>query len=275
MQYDTLNKLGIKLDRASGHISYSKVFIPPRLNFNLMLIRHGETYGNCGQCDAHAKIDQYLVKSGKKNKEHRIFQGNVDSEINQLTHLGKTQALNAAIEIENTLLAEGWLPDIIYHSPLTRAKETGLPYVLRNHFSDRYVVHDGIKEMSFGAWDNRRICDLSSSDPCHLFYLDQNALVKSSGINGDGIYQTAENFCEVIIRAYEVLLQIEKDHAGKNVMFFSHSMFGAACCIVLGHGQKIESGNYLAFDGKRKDGTSYILPFATPLYINKCINQQV
>jgi hypothetical protein len=46
-------------------------------------------------------------------------------------------------------------------------------------------------------------------------------------------------------------------------------MFGAACLMLLGRGQKIENGNYLAFDGKKKDGSYYTLPHATPVYLNE------
>lgn len=269
MQYDILNKLGIGLDDVTGHLYYKQNFKPLPLSYELIFIRHGETYGNCGQSNAEGQIDHTLVALGKKNKDNRIFQGNTDTEINQLTTLGRKQADDLANQLENTLLASGFIPDIILYSPLKRAKETGYPFVKRNNFYDRYIEYEGIKEMSFGSWENRRICDLSPDNPCHLFYSDQNALVKESGINATGQYQIAENFCELLIRTFQVLYEIEKEYPEKRIILFSHSMFGAACSILFGHGQMIESGNYLAFDGKRTNGKSYAIPHTTPFYLNK------
>jgi broad specificity phosphatase PhoE len=136
----------------------------------------------------------------------------------------------------------------------------------RNYkFAARCILDERIKEMSFGAWDNRRVCDIKSDDACHLFYRNQHALVKQSGRNGNNLPQPSENFCEVLLRAHEVLMDLNKSHAGKKIVMFSHSMFGAACCILLGKGQTFENGNYLAFDGKRSDGTSYTINHATPI----------
>ena len=56
-------------------------------------------------------------------------------------------------------------------------------------------------------------------------------------------------------------------YAKKKILIFSHSMWGAACCILLGHGKKVEHGNYLAFDGKHKNGTPYSLVHATPFLL--------
>lgn len=265
-----LDDIGIQLDIKSGHIFYKKNYKPLSINFDLVFVRHGETYGNCGQSTQAGKIDYQLVEAGVKDHQKRIFQGNVDSEINQLTKFGKEQAKKVSIELEQEFITKGWIPDIIFYSPLSRAKETGLPFVEKNSFEDRYICLPGITEMTFGAWDNRRVRDIDPKDSCHLFYLNQNTVVKNAGINGDGKEHPAENFCEVLIRAYTVLQKIEKECAGKKIIMFSHSMFGAACCILLGLGKKIENGEYLAFDGKRKDGSYYTLPNAKPLLLSKC-----
>lgn len=266
--YRKLSQLGVVLNNHSGHLSYVTNYKPMELNFDLVFVRHGETYGNCGQTTSDAKIDFSLVKSNKKDPQLRIFQGNVDTAINQLTEYGKKQALEVAKQLEDELLKNGWEPDIIFHSPLSRAKDTGTPFVERNKFADRYIQLDDIREMSFGSWDNRRVCDMKSDDQCHSFYKEQNALVKNPGINANGKLQNSENFCEVLIRAYNILQYLNKHYNGKKIIMFSHSMFGAACCILLGKGQQYENGNHLAFDGKRKDGESYIMPNATPCYLS-------
>jgi hypothetical protein len=52
------------------------------------------------------------------------------------------------------------------------------------------------------------------------------------------------------------------------LMVIADSLLQRACCIVLGRGQKIESGEYLAFDGKRSDGNYYTMPHAEPFLLN-------
>lgn len=267
LQENNLEKLGIIVESGTGHLRYASHFTPLKLSCSLIFVRHGETYGNCGQSLNNATIDKKMVKIGVKNHGYRIYQGNVDEEINQLTTLGQQQAEEVALKIEKNFFHQGWEPDAILHSPLSRAKETGIPLIKRNNLWARFHVNNKIREMSFGAWDNRRICDIPPDDSCHLFYKDQNSLVKKSGVNGNNVYQEGENFCEVIVRANQALQEINHLYTRKRVILFSHSMFGAACLILLGKAQKIECDDYLAFDGKRNDGTHYAMPHAQPFIL--------
>ncbi len=262
-----IGDLGMNVDE-SGHLSYSDKFQAVKMNCDLVIVRHGETFGNCGQVLPTGQIDQDLVLKNEKNKHHRIYQGNVDTEINQLTIEGERQAKEAAKKLKENFLQKGWIPDIILVSPLKRAIKTAEPFIQDNKFNDKqYIIYDGIKEMSFGLWDNKRLCDFSEDDECHLFYREQNVLVKGSGSNTDKIAQEAECFCDVLLRAHRVLVDLNSQYAGKKILIFTHSMFGAACCILLGRGQMIENGDYLAFDGHKKDGSCYTLPHATPIHL--------
>lgn len=264
--------LGIRLDIETGHLFYQENFKPPHFNFDLIFVRHGETYGNAGQSDRHGNIHLERAKANIKCADKCIYQGDVDTEINKLNSTGTAQALQAAKLLTDNFLDQGWIPDVIFTSPLSRAKNTADPFIQRHRLENKYFIHEGIKEMSFGAWDNRRLCDLPKDHVCHLFYLNQHALVKESGENANHMPQEAENFCEVLLRAYSVLKEIHENHAGKKVLMFSHSMFGAACCILLGKGQLIENGAYLAFDGKRSNGESYTMPHATPFVLNEGVS---
>lgn len=259
-----LKSLGIILNEQSGQLYYANDYQPISYHFELIFIRHGETYGNCGQSTANGTLDHRLISMNIKDGSKRIFQGDVDSDINQLTDKGKQQSLQLAITLKTQLLDKGWVPDLIFYSPLTRAKETGLPFINQNNLEKKYIVHEGIKELSFGEWDNRRICDMDPSYPCHKFYLEQNALIKQAGVNGNGVYQSAENFCDVLVRAHSVLQEFEAKHSEKKLLLFSHSMFGAACCVLTGLAQQVENQPHLAFDGKRKNGTSYTIPHVSP-----------
>ena len=89
---DQLSRIGIELDAESGHLYYTRDFVPLKLEFELVFVRHGETYGNCGQSTAAGRIDLELVRKGVKISENRIYQGNVDSQINQLTQYVREQA---------------------------------------------------------------------------------------------------------------------------------------------------------------------------------------
>jgi len=269
---EKLSALGIRLDIESGHLFYRPAeFKPLSLNFELIFVRHGETYGNCGQSLANGDIDHESVTAGVKDKNKRIYQGDVDTEINQLTNDGRQQALAVAEELNDNFLDKGWEPDVVLVSPLSRAKDTAAPFIRQNFLEHQCIIDESIKEMSFGVWDNRRVCDLPPDDPCHLFYREQHGLVKGGGI---GEHSKAENFGEVLLRAYQSLMHLNKKYAGKRIIMFSHSMFGAACCILLGKGQTIENGSYLAFDGKREDGTYYTVPNAKPMALNFDVREE-
>ncbi len=116
-----LMALGIALEPKTGHLFYANNFKPMELEFELVFVRHGETYGNCGQSTTTGEVDYSLVTSEKEGHEKRIYQGNY-TEINQLTELGKQQALKAAEKLENQLLKNDWEPDVIFHSPLSKQK---------------------------------------------------------------------------------------------------------------------------------------------------------
>jgi broad specificity phosphatase PhoE len=263
-----LKRFSMTLDHETGHLFYDTDFTPLKISSEVVIVRHGETYGNCGQSTKTGDIHHELVRQYQKDKNNRIFQGNIDKEVNQLTQIGKQQAYDVALKLESTLLAQNWIPDIIFHSPLRRAEETGLPFIKRNGLAQRYYMHHLITEMSFGAWENRRISDMHRNHFCHSLYLDQNALAKETGMNVYQIYQNAECFAEVLLRAIEFFCELEKSHSHKKILLFSHSMFGAACCILFGNGQKVDNGQYLAFDGKRDDNTDYTIPFARPIMLN-------
>lgn len=266
---EMLKNLGILIEERTGHLFYGDEFRPLELKFDLVFVRHGKTYGNCGQSNEKGEIDFDLARLNIENSNNRIFQGYVDTSINQLTSEGIKQAEGAAKKLEEDFLRNGWIPDIVFTSPLNRAIDTAKPFIENNQFHDRCMVLEELREMAFGDWDNRRVCDFLADDDCHLFYREQHALIKSKSS------PHAENFCEVMMRAYKALLDINEKHAGKKIIMFSHSMFGAACCILLGKGQKIENGDYLAFDGKREDGTYYTMPNAVPFHLTDGLNLQL
>lgn len=151
------SSLGIDVDVASGHIRTSSDFEAkrPRLCFDLVYCRHGKTGGNT---------------------EPRVYQGFVDEPMNALNDVGKGQAQVAAERMRDLQIKV----DLIIMSPLARAKSTGQAFVdLCPDLVEKVEVWDDTAEMHFGEWDNKMVKDMDDADVCHLFYLDQNALVKS------------------------------------------------------------------------------------------------
>lgn len=58
--------------------------------------------------------------------------------------------------MDHQVQLNGWLPDLIVYSPLTRAKMTGEAFAKR-HPEIQTVVVRGVTEMAFGEWDDVRV----------------------------------------------------------------------------------------------------------------------
>jgi len=246
---------GCILDVGSGTLTYAADFAPPELCFDLLYCRHGKTTGNT---------------------EPRVYQGFVDEPENALNEVGLAQAEEAAERLE----ALGVAPDLVVLSPLSRASETGMAWVRRHPEAAGLVeTWDETAEMRFGAWDNVKVKDLPADSICHLFYLAQNALVRSAAPYtrpADGAAFESESFVQLLTRMGAVLdklearmapLAAERAAAGKPpplVLMYGHSMAGAALGVLTGNGKRVDGEGYLGFDGK------YILPNATPVYLHRC-----
>lgn len=240
-----LRELGFVLNFDTCHLCYAPDFKPIELDYDLCYVRHGKTEGNT---------------------EPRIFQGFCDYWENQLNETGKQQAKDAAAKMEQTL--DTFKPDLILCSPLGRAIETGEAF-FRNHPEIPCRVHYGAREQQFGCWDNMQLRYMSDEDICHLFYLDQNVLVKAPAphINGNNEVFEAECFVDLILRSAQFLKSLNDEPevkaakaAGRRakVLIYGHSMAGASISMLLGHGKKFTDDGALGFDGK------YIMPNATP-----------
>lgn len=129
--------------------------------------------------------------------------------------------------------------------------------------------------MRFGDWDNAMVKDMPYDSICHLFYLKQNAVVKSSNVYvspTDPLAKeyTAENFLEVLTRMRAVLASLETrvkdlppraDGKPPVVLLYGHSMAGAALSVLTGNGKQVHGQDFLGFDGE------YIMPNATPVQL--------
>jgi broad specificity phosphatase PhoE len=248
---EKLKRIGLKLELSTGRIFYEKKFTPLKLKANLIFVRHGETYGNRGLVYKNSEINF----NAQSNTTNRIFQGNVDTSCNQLTMKGRYQSRATAAAIKVFCKRNHIIPDIIYYSPLGRAKATCEPFA--NLFTNTPSIPFLLaKEMDFGYFENRRICDLSSDNPFHSFYLQQNSLIKFSGIGNDGYFHEGESFCDLLLRIIGLIQFINKKHENENVVLFSHSMVWSALLILLGKGVTLDESHYLCFDANQLPNAS-------------------
>ena len=242
-------RCGLALDVARGVVSYAPGFRAPELDFELWYCRHGKTTGNT---------------------EPRVYQGYVDEPSNALNEVGLQQAQDAADKLE----ALGLDPDLVVLSPLARAADTGRAFLARKPSfpQDRVLTWESAAEMRFGDWDNMMVKDMPTESICHLFYLAQNAVVKSAGRYVDpasGGAVPGENFVECLARMAGVLKSVQgalaalpSTHGPKPVaLLYGHSMAGAALSILTGNGKTVDGESFLGFDGK------YIMPNATPVQL--------
>jgi len=254
------NKLGLNLDVAGGQISYKDGPASARfgggpgggkLSYDLMYVRHGKTTGNT---------------------EPRVYQGYVDEPSNALNEIGLAQAEEAADKLEALHLS----PDLVVLSPLSRASETGKAYLKRRpELAAVTETWDSSHEMAFGDWDNAMVKDLPDDHIAHLFYLAQNAVVKTSAAYPGKPDAPIENFVDTLVRMKQVLLDCEARIVASAVsrkanglppplvLMYGHSMAGAAIGVLTGCGKVVDGETYLGFDGK------YILPNATPVLLHE------
>jgi broad specificity phosphatase PhoE len=237
--------LGLVLDVDAGTIAYGPTFEKPSLPFELWYCRHGKTGGNT---------------------EPRVYQGYVDEPFNALNEIGCGQAVEAADKMAKL----GVEPDLVVLSPLSRAADTGMAFCDRVK-GIQVEKWESAAEMRFGGWDNKRVKDMPKDSICHLFYLTQNTVVKSSEeyVNpSTGAKVAGENFVEVLTRTAGLIaelreksLKFAKRPDGKKnfVIVYGHSMAGAALSILTGNGKQVDGQAFLGFDGK------YIMPNATPV----------
>lgn len=238
-----LNELGFSLNWETGRLRYASNFSPLTTNIEIVYIRHGQTIGNV---------------------EPRIYQGQVDYPENQLNENGIQNAEDSAALLENEV-ANGWKPDIVLVSPLQRCRDTANVF-LQKHPEYKNQICDELKEIAFGDWDNVPVVNIGKDNMAHLFYLTQNAVVKSEKPHVKKMNSCEriepESFIDLIFRIAAYLKKLNKDallfHKGQKeneklkVVIFGHSMAGAAVRILTGNGEFDEDG--LGFDGK------FILP---------------
>jgi broad specificity phosphatase PhoE len=247
---NTLNEIGLKLTLENKLVVSEPSKVPENIK-DYILSRYNKFEGK-EESELTAEMPVYLG---------RIYQGAVDNTLNQLTMIGDDQAKKLVLSATqfSVLLNAKLLPGVVFHSGRTRAKYTGCPFFedLNRRLGKRselsYVVQPDFDEQNFGDGDNRRVIDIGEDNPMHLFYLDQNVLVKTP---------EGESFLDMLLRVHRGLQGVSSSYQNKTICIVAHSMSGAAAGILTGNAVvNDEDDNYICFDGVNpKTGEKYLFP---------------
>lgn len=156
----------------------------------------------------------YLVRHGQTNMnvEHRL-QGTTDTPLNEK---GKQQARN----LHEKLMQENLSFDVVYCSPLQRARLTGELATGMN--SEEFVLEPRIAEMNMGDLERHTYKELGP-DFMASFFEDPSTFVPT----GNG-----ETFLQLIERVGGFLEEIKEDPPGERALAVSH---GAAIRAMLAY----------------------------------------
>lgn len=165
-----------------------------RKETTLFLIRHGETDWNVNQRYL-GKTDVSLSETGKK-QIHQLYQ--------QWQHL---------------------LIDVVYTSPLKRARETTAILCPENKIP--VVAHDGLRELDFGDWEGLTAEQIAIQFPHKLadWKIDSYTHMTPSGESMHAVQDRVTQTYQEATTAYQ----------GKTIAFIGHGgSFSILLCFLLG-----------------------------------------
>lgn len=144
----------------------------------------------------------YLIRHGEteSNREGR-WQGQQDGV---LTYEGREQAQRLALAMPEV--------DALYSSPLGRARDTAVILATANGWVVETV--DAVKEIGFGAWENRTREEIQAVDPAGLEAIDGGRDVRRGG--------TGETFDEVQARMSNAVEKLALRHPNQSIGIVSH-----------------------------------------------------
>jgi len=147
----------------------------------LLLLRHGQT----------------------EHSAQRRYSGRGDLS---LTELGKRQAAAAAARLDSTKGVAA-----VVSSPLLRARQTAQPVAVA--LDVPLIVHDGLIETDFGAWEGLTFAEASARDPeLHTRWLTDTSVAAPGGESMDAVHR----------RVRRVRDQLIAEHGAATVIVVSH-----------------------------------------------------
>lgn len=170
----------------------------------LFFIRHGHGFHQL----AHEMVDKGLAKSPKE-----ALGVDIPNHLVPLTPLGRFQAAQTSINLNVLNVMKQFLPDCVYSSQLTRARQTAETMFPKNIVK----IDPRLNEKEFGPAHLMSRDELREYFPLHL---ERYTL--------DGKYFAAkapggENYVGLYLRVHSILDTLRRDWAGKCVVIICHS----------------------------------------------------
>jgi alpha-ribazole phosphatase len=91
-------------------------------------------------------------------------------------------------------------PDIIYSSPLTRARQTA--EIISNHFNKSFIISDDLKEIDFGDWEGCSFSELESSNKTdYKKYLNNpGSFTPKNGESINSLIGRSQKFIDILLK---------------------------------------------------------------------------
>ncbi len=161
--------------------------------------------GNGDELRSHLKKSKnkyFMVRHGEAKSNVEGFLDGDGNKDNHLTDNGKKQVVEVAKEIKEKNI------DVIFHSPLLRAKETALIIKDELGFSGDFKEDKRLSEVKGGMLQNKTIKDYEG-------YF-KNFLERFTKENGE------ETYSDIKKRLGEFIYELEEKFEGKNILVVSH-----------------------------------------------------
>lgn len=172
----------------------------------------------------------YVIRHGQTEwNVLKKMQGSIDIPLNQK---GIDQAYETKKRVDNINI------DIIYCSPLVRAKQTA--EIINEKRNIKVVYDERLKERNYGEFEGTQKTSFNYND----FWAYRKNLD----------WQKAENVQEFFNRIYNLLDEISKKHANQNVLIVSHAgVMKAVECYFNGIMHDEDIGPYLPENSSIKE----------------------
>ncbi len=188
---EELRMRGYPSERYGTTLAVACIGLEPTVTTRLLLVRHGQT---------HTSLDDAFCGV---------------SEV-PLTSIGRSQAQYLAERLRRELV------DALYCSPQQRAQETAAPIGLA--LAMEIQTRDALREMDFGAWENRLRADLAREYAHELEEWERGSWMAHPP---GGETQQA-----VVARVVPCIIDILASHAGQTVVVISHK---SVLRLLIGH----------------------------------------
>lgn len=280
---------GIEADLETGQLRYGENFEPLSLSdeagnpVSVIFVRHGQVPDNVEPRTFNGNVDRPSTQLSPKGEAQARDAGNVTALIgrpvpsNAMLEGETIGASNTIAWLENQgwdnqdvthVQTEGFPITQVYSSPLGRAHDTataGISAMEKSGQAPRsFSAIEGLREMSFGSADGRKLISVNGANPYHLLRSDQNGLAKDT-FERYNSKNKSENFAEVLLRVNTTLRNLKIPAGSQSIALYSHSLTGAAARALFGRAPLVDG--IIQFDGGKgmmKNATPYVLSLGKP-----------